>query len=279
MNIIYKKYEPGFEEHQAFVYNEAVKKYSGETVTAKEIKDRIESHTPIQDLEGINFAFNEDGQPLAYIQYRIYQGNEIYIGYPWATENCPQDVQDTLYSNLEKYIKIKYPSEKFLFMGNISDDYTDVHKQISKYGFEKETWLGYYTLDPKNATTIPFEGFSYREVKPTDIDIILAIAQLDPSINTDNNEERWKNYFVERFKDTTMLLLNKENTAIASIGFTTSSLTEKEIQTRFIVFNPTYEKYFDKLLGAIGKYSNEKKITGTYQIILGTGEESRIPVF
>jgi hypothetical protein len=31
-------------------------------------------------------------------------------------------------------------------------------------------------------------------------------------------------------------------------------------------------------LGAIGQYSKEKSITGTYQIILGTGEESRIPI-
>jgi hypothetical protein len=278
MSINYKKYEPGFEEHQAFVYNDAVKKYKGETVTKKEIKERLESHSPKQDLEGINFAFTGEGKPLAYIQYRIYQGNRLFIGFPWATENCPQNVQETLFNNLTTYLKNKYPAQNQIFLGYISDDYIDVHKQIEKFGFEKDEWFGYYTLNPKNTENISLDGFTYTKAEEKDIDSILSIAKLDSSINYDGDEERWRKYFTDRFDDTSILLLFKENTIIASVGITTATLTKEEIQTRFIVFNPAYEKHFEQLLGAIGQYSKEKNVTGTYQIILGTGEESRIPI-
>jgi hypothetical protein len=202
----------------------------------------------------------------------------LFIGYPWATENCSQNVQETLFNNLTTYVKRKYPDHKQIYLGYISDDYIDVHSQIEKFGFEKDEWISYYTLNPKNAENIPFEGFIYTEAKEKEIDSILSIAKLDPSINSDGNEERWRKYFIDRFEDTTILLLYKENTIIASAGFTTATLNKEEIQTRFIVFNPEYEKYFEQLLGAIGQYSKEKNISGTYQILLGTGEESRIPI-
>ena len=72
MEIVYKNYEPnkGFEEIQEKIYNEAVKPYHGATVTADQIKRRIESEKA--DFAGIKFALKADGTPLAYIQYRFH---------------------------------------------------------------------------------------------------------------------------------------------------------------------------------------------------------------
>ncbi len=134
--IEYKKYENGFEKFQAEIYNSVAKKYKGQSVTAEQIKKRLEEHQPPQDKNGITFAFDGD-KPIAYIQYREYNQDKVRIGFPWAVEGTSLEVQDKLFYDLLDYLKNKYPYKKEFYLGNVNYVYTNVHDLVLNHlGFK-----------------------------------------------------------------------------------------------------------------------------------------------
>ena len=136
--IIYKKYEPnmGFEDIQATIYNAAVKKYGGSTVTAEQIKFRIENSKPKQDFMGITYAFDKENNPLAYIQYRENNQGRVRIGFPQSVDGTPRSVQDKLFNDLYSYLSEKYSDRNEIFLGYINKKFSDIIDQIKEYGFE-----------------------------------------------------------------------------------------------------------------------------------------------
>ena len=96
MKATYKTYkqEAGFDEILAEIYNSVVIRYQCPTTTSEEVKNRIANDK--FDHKGIRFAFDEDDKPLAYIRYHSYPTGSLYIGCPWATENCRWSVDGAI---------------------------------------------------------------------------------------------------------------------------------------------------------------------------------------
>lgn len=147
-DFIYKKYEDGFEEYQAQIYNSNANKFNGKPVTVEEIKKRLEKHTPPQDRDGITYAFDVDMKPIAYIQYREYSLGKVRIGYPWSIEGTSIEVKDKLFYGLLDYLKAKYPDKKEFFLGFLNFIYKDVIDDlINHYGFVECTYFAIYEIN------------------------------------------------------------------------------------------------------------------------------------
>ena len=143
MDVVYKTYKPdkGFEQIQADIYNQAVKKYNGQPVTAEQIAQRIKTFDPPQDTNGLFFAFTKEDKPLSYIQYRFYEKTKLYIGHAWAVDECPAEVQHAMYKKILDYVKQKYPDNKEIYLGYIFDHFTDVVSMIKSQGFEHYNFI------------------------------------------------------------------------------------------------------------------------------------------
>ena len=63
------------------------------------------------------YVFSYDNKPLAYIRYYLYPSGNLYIGYPWCTPNCPEEIQEELFSDLKSYLKSKFPNHTYARMG------------------------------------------------------------------------------------------------------------------------------------------------------------------
>ena len=104
-----------FDKAQADIYNNVVEKYTGERISAEDVRKRTKRDR--FDADGMMFAFSKNNKPVAYIRYYIYPSGRLYIGYPWSTPDCPVEVQDKLFDNLKEYLKNKYPNRTTAHMG------------------------------------------------------------------------------------------------------------------------------------------------------------------
>jgi hypothetical protein len=219
MNVIYKTYEPdsGFDEYQAQIYNNHLKRNpqtSFKTVTAAKIKERVAFEK--KDPKLIRYALREDGTPLAYIQASI-DGKTTWIGYPWAFEACPKEIQEKLYQDLFAYITEQYP-ENEIVIGYFSTSW-EIQKQFAlEKGYKLNDTAYFYTLDPEKVQLEIPEGYSTKVGTLDDLDTVIALSKADPDLtNAFPSDEAREHYFKNRvLADGNLILVFKNNKLVAA---------------------------------------------------------------
>ena len=257
MDVIYKTYKPnkGFEQIQADIYNQAVKKYKGQTVTAEQIAQRIKTFDPPQDTDGLFFAFTQDNKPLSYIQYRFYEKTKLYIGHAWAVDDCPVDVQQAMYNKIIDYVKQKYPDNKEIYLGYIFDHFTDVVSMIKSQGFEHYNSITFYSVKLEELARLePDSKFSSREAKPEELKLLLDLA-LDSNLKS-MGEKQLTSYFTDKvLKDGNCIILFEGDKAVASTALLNGYYDGKESLARFVALRKGYKESYKSLLIHLAKYA------------------------
>ncbi len=192
MEIVYRFYEPnqGLEEIQAHLYNQV----TGEKATAEQIRARYE--TEKTNPKFVRYAFDENSEPLAYIQARK-EKKSFAIGYPWALPSCPPEVQEKLFNEMLDYIKQKNPHEISYWLKSTWKD------QISFFtsrGFVRQVeGFGYdFDVSAVSKLEIPDQTFTSRIASDDDFDLLLEIAKVDEDLKKVYTEEWFKNYFKDK---------------------------------------------------------------------------------
>lgn len=269
-SIIYKKYEEnkGFEEYQAQIYNAVAKKYNAKTVTAEEIKKRLYEHAPTQDKNGITFAFDSTMKPLAYIQYREYpnEGDKVKIGFPWATDGTPVEVQDKLFYDLLNYLKEKFPVKSEFYLGFVDNVFTDIHASIlNRYKFSVDFWLAFYAIEQNNLSEIKIpSNYSSKVAFSDDLQTLIDISLTDDSVSGMGAEDlRYflkTNVFTSKNADKIFcLILLKDNKPVGTMAILNTEISGKAVnQGLIIAIIKGEEKSFEILLALIAKEISKK---------------------
>ena len=251
-----------FNQAQAFIYNNVVKKYTGNTVTADEIRERIEKDK--FDVNGMMYAFTNENRPLAYIRYYLYPSGNLYIGYPWCTDECPKDVQEKLFSELKTYIKRKFPDKTIARMGFADNRIKPFHEFARKKLLEKVYWEVEFNIDVEKFSKIDLEGFSYREGTESDLDTLVTIAMEDFVFYGQEevlNREETKKYFRNVvFKHGNCVILLEKDTIIGSTSPWRNKPWNNSLFT-FIQYESIlkkYEEYRYLLYVALAKLLHDK---------------------
>lgn len=284
-SIIYKKFEEnrGFEEYQAQIYNAVAKKYKAETITAEEINKRLHEHTPEQDRNGMTFAFNSSMEPLAYIQYREYpnEGDIVKIGFPWAIDGTPVEVQDKLFYDLLEYLKEKYPDKTEFYLGFVDNIFTDIHKSIlNRYKFSVDTWLAFYSIEQNILSKIQIpNNYSSKVASNNDLQILIDISLTDDSVSG-MGPEGLKNFFItnvftsENADKTFCLILFKDNNPVGTMAILNTQISGKSVnQGQIIALKKGEEKGFEILLAFTAKEVNKKNWTHPILVPIDTTVE------
>ncbi|MHA2246697.1 MAG: hypothetical protein ACXADY_17270 [Candidatus Hodarchaeales archaeon] len=278
MKVNYSYYEPnkGFEKIQAQIYNEFTKKYERHaTASEKQIQQRYKSEKP--DPRGIRFAFKDDSSPLAYIQTRVTEPTEenkrrTWIGYPWATEDCPE-VQEKLYSEMFEYVKQRDP-ENEIVMGYISDCYLEPISFAKSKGYEIIDKGYQYAIDVKEASKIETGDFTVRIATLEDLDALLELCSSDPELkNAFPTKEAWISYFKDRvLPDGHTILLSKDNQLVCA-GAPLKGLVKNAIIIRFSAVRPGFEEARKALIIEISKHNIENEWQDPLLMFPGTQED------
>lgn len=266
MDYIIKTYNSdstiNFDEVQATIYNSVVKKYTGDIVTAEELRKR--TFLDKFDPSGMMFAFTKDNKPLAYIRYHQYPSGSLYIGYPWAVPDCPADIQEKLFTDLKIYLKKKFPDREYARMGLADNKITSFHEFARKNNFEKDYWEEEYYIDVEKFSSINLGDFSYREAALADLDLMTDLAMEDFGFYGQekylNKQETRKYLTNEVFKDEICVLLLKDSTIIGFAGslqhkqwnnslftFIKCESLKKEFEDqRFLIYVTLAKLFYDK---------------------------------
>lgn len=262
--VIFKKYERdhGFEDIQAFIYNEAVKPYHGDPVTGEAIANRLQNHRPEQDSKAITFAFSPDNQPLAYIQYREYANGRVYIGFPWSIPGTPAWIPDKLYADMFSYLQTKYPDKQDLFFGFVNKDYSHAIEKVKLLGFTQSDWTATYRVSHAKILPLNDSSYTYKIATPDDLSSIVTICLSDQSVSGMGKEtlERFvKRNLLETDQHSVTILLQKDGLDIAVFGLAYGD-EDDFLGGRLIAVLKTYENSFSALLGALAKILQEKNL-------------------
>ena len=264
-SIKFKKYEEdkGFEEYQAQIYNAVATKYKAPLFSAEDIKKRLHEHTPTQDRKGMTFAFNSSMKPLAYIQYREYpnEGDKVKIGYPWAIDGTPVEVQDKLFYDLLGYLKSKYPEKPAFYLGFLDYLFTDIHESIkNRYKFQIDTWFAYYSVEQSAFAKIDIpDEYTCKSASITDLELIIEICMADVSVagmGVDGIKEFFSNnIFAEEEADKKLcVILLKNNVPIGTIAVLNTIFNEKKFnQGQIIALKKGEENSFFILIASLIK--------------------------
>ncbi|MHA2365460.1 MAG: hypothetical protein ACXAC7_16000 [Candidatus Hodarchaeales archaeon] len=269
MTVIYKQYEPekGFEEKQAFIYNKAIEPYGGTPVTAESISKRLEQELQSSekpDYEGIRFALKEDDTPLAYIQYKCYPGtDEVYIGYPWATDDSETtlEVQEKLYSELFEYIQKKYP-DRPIVMGYINDNFTKIHEFAKAKGFIEKNRFGRYKFEINKLKEFEYQEFKSKVCTLDDLDKIVELGKADTAImNSFPDEDQLINYFKDRVipEGHTIVIMDDTGQFIAAGAPLTGNIPDATL-IRFAAVRPGFENAFKTMVAKLAEHCEQHKM-------------------
>ena len=185
MEIVYSYYEANkkFEEKQAYIYNQAIKEYRGEEVTAKAIEERNTYDGP--EPYGIKYASTSDGSALAYIQYRAYHYTHfisLWIGYPWCIKHCPIEIPQQLFNEMLVYIKSKYPYYP-INLGYFDNRFTKMHEFAKIHGFIEKYQKIHYLFDVKKLREINYYDLPLKVALADDIAQLVDLAERDKIID------------------------------------------------------------------------------------------------
>ena len=255
MKITYRFYEPdqGLEEVQAKIYNEVLNRSPDSAfgeVTSEQIKQRY--LTEKKDPQGVRYAFDEEGNPLAYIQTTINKTPpQTWIGYPWGTEKCPIEVKEVLFSEMLEYSQIKYPKNEVV-MGYFTATWDEQISFAQSKGFELKDTAYFYKLYPKNVEKIKSTEFSSRLATIDDTASLIELCKSDPNlVNAFPDDEGWNSYFKERVlpDENTVLIFKGEQLVCA--GAPLKGFIDDGIIIRFTGIRPNYKKIWKLLIQEI----------------------------
>lgn len=257
MNVQYFYYKPdsGFEEIQATIYNEALRKYGKYvSVTTDQIKQRYKSENP--DPLGIRYAIKDDQTPLAYIQTRVTEGEtekRTYLGYPWAINDCPPKVQEKLFDEMLEFIKSRDP-ESTIVMGYWLDTWTDPIKFAKKKEFIVIDENPQYILDPLKVSKSSYVSYTSRIATEEDLNIIVNLIKSDPIVNIFfPNEAAISSYLKDRvLPDGHTILIFKDDLLVCS-GAPLKGFSEDGVILRFSSVIPDFENAWNALIIEICK--------------------------
>lgn len=217
MNVEYTYYEKNknLEEVQALIFNENMKKYSSPGATADQIKTRYDVAN--FDTKGVRYAFTSDNKPLAYIQTRVEQNNKrTFIGYPWALPDCPEDVQKKMFEDMLDYIKKRDTTNKIV-IGNIQQNWPEVHNFIKKYNARIDNEFKTYALEVNKMMKFENKGYSMKIAKVEDFDNLVELAKSEPNFDSAfADEQAMKNYLKEQITNNDVLLIYKDDLLVSA---------------------------------------------------------------
>ena len=242
MKVLYENYEKekGFEEIQANIYNENMIKYKGRLSSIKQIKMRYNDSE--FDHRGVQYAFNENHEPLAYIQTRRFKNwNRTYIGYPWFIDNCPKEIQEKLFSDMLNYIRQRDPN-KVIVLGNVQPNWVEVHDFAKQFQGTKYEESKAHVLSISKTSQIPNDGYSWKLATPCEENRIIDLVKTDPSYNFLPNDEARRDHFKERFSMDRIILIYK-NDQLVSAGALDS--LKSEDSDRFVKYTINRENKFE----------------------------------
>ena len=262
MNINYKFYEPGenWEEIQAQIYNNVLERMPYTVfhpVNVDDIKKRIQFENKLP--ESIRYAIDEEGNPLAYIQITVEE-KRVWIGYPWALENCPSLVQETLYADMLGYIKANYP-EKQVVMGYISKSWAQPMEFARNHGYQPCHEVFFYGLELEKVPK-PIKDLDYtsRLATEADLPLLLEISEVDPNLRSAFSDmTQFESYFIKRVIPTGNVVMIFHNGQIVAASAPLQQFY-KGINFRFQGLRPDCEQYWDALAYEIAQVCLQREM-------------------
>lgn len=259
MEIIYRTYEPGFEDFQAQIFNASITGSRAAPVTAEQIKHRYETENT--DLQGVRYALTADGRPLAYVQTRVTTKPEprTWIGYPWAMPDCPPEVQETLWEETYQYIMerdLESVSERKVVMCCVQDPAGKHNAFARSKGFEEEDQASQYFIDVQKISQAECPPFNGRVANESDLGLLIELAKVDKGLSEGfPDEDTLVAYFKGRVLPDghTVLLFDQEGQIVAA-GAPLHGYTEDGVIIRFSATRPGFESALKTLLVEISKH-------------------------
>ncbi|MHA2324216.1 MAG: hypothetical protein ACXACB_02365 [Promethearchaeota archaeon] len=264
MGITFKFYKPDndYEQIQADLYNNAIGKYGTPgNATAEQIKERyrVEGF----DNKGVQYAFDDD-KPIAYIQTRkVVETKQVYIGYPWSTTDCPEEVKDQMFKNMVNYLYKRDPEYK-LVCGVIQDSWTDVREFLEKYNCTVENEYKTYLLDITSLSKLDNSGYTSKIGTSDDEEALFELCMSEPGFSdTFQNEEAVKNFVKDALKELETIFIYK-NDDLVSAGAVFSYEPDRNniINTRFTATAEYKFEYWKAYFIEIAKRLIEKGLKG-----------------
>ncbi len=264
MKITYEYYAPNrdYEEIQAAIYADYMRRMPY-TVFRAPTKNIIQDRNlqEKKDPKFIRYAFTEGRKPLAYIQVSIGEkSKQIWIGYPWAMEVCPQEVQETLYTEMLAYAQAKYPDYQVV-MGYISESWTIPIEFARSKGFTRSDSFDFYHVDLTSVLPFSSTDIQVHIGNEQDIDALVALAMADPLLRKAFSE---KSDFIRYFaKDVipkgNTIMLYRDQTLIAATA--PLSYFYKGAMMRFTGLLPGEEENWELLVRALADHLKSQKFT------------------
>ncbi|PWI46751.1 hypothetical protein CEE45_15290 [Candidatus Heimdallarchaeota archaeon B3_Heim] len=263
MKVIYRYYESdqGLEELQAQIYNdehERSPKSAFGKATADQIKQRYINEK--KDRLGVRYALDEEGNPLAYIQTTFSESPpQTWIGYPWAMEHCPVEVQTFLYDEMLDYVMKKFPDNEIV-MGYFTETWKRQTEFAENKGFVLKDKAFFYSVDTKKVKKASNHEFLVRNGTMDDATILIDLCKTDPNISDAfPNDEEWKSYFGDRvIPDNHVIMLFRDN-LLAAAGAPLRGYYDHGILVRFTAIRPGFEDAWKILLQEIAFHCNAQQ--------------------
>ncbi|MFW9993983.1 MAG: hypothetical protein ACFFD4_18205, partial [Candidatus Odinarchaeota archaeon] len=254
-------YEPdkGLEELQARIYNDELKRNSRTAfaaVTAEQIRQRYLAEK--KDPKGVMYALKEDGSPLAYIQTSLsFNPPRTWIGYPWAMEDCPSEVQEKLFEDMLAHIRDKYPDNEVV-MGYLSDSWEKQIAFAESKGFVSIDKAHFYGLDTRKVSHETDQEYTVKIGKQDDLDALVELSKADTELNAEfPDDEARIGYFKGRvLTEGHVILVFKDDQAVCASaplrGF------YRGIFPRFAAIRPGFENAWKLLLKELAVHCREQ---------------------
>jgi hypothetical protein len=196
----FRYWEPdkGLEEIQAKIYNK--NNPEQQPATAEQIRERFDSEKTF-DPKTVRYAFSDDGEPLAYIQARDYEDlKETHLGYPWALDGCPADVQHKLFDETLEYIKQREIAKDYSIRMNAGIVQKDVLSFFKEKGLQEVSKNYRYNVDLGKLGELENDThFTYRKGTKEDIGNLVELVKADGRYSGQlSSDEEIEKYFSER---------------------------------------------------------------------------------
>ena len=252
-NYRFEYFEPnkGYEDIQADLFN----RNTGEVVTGKELKQKYKKGK--KDPKLLRYAFNDKGEPLAYIQASQVSSSVFYLGYPWSSPNCPPEVQEKLFTDMLNYLKEKNATEIQYW---IKAEWKEVLEFFTKRNFQLHTQGLEYHFDMEKLSKSADEEsteFIARLATEKDLETLLEIGKLDKGLKRAGlSVEFLKDYYKNKvLKDGHCVLVFKDQMIVCASAPLPeiTAKTPSYIFLRFTATRPGYEDAWPVLIVAIAK--------------------------
>jgi hypothetical protein len=267
MKVIYRHYEPdqGLEDIQARIYNEEhgrSPKSAFREVTAEQIKQRFVAEE--KDPKWVRYALKEDGSPMSYIQTSFSENPaRTWIGYPWAMEDCPVEVQEKLYEEMLEYVKDKYPDNEIV-MGYLTETWKKQVTYAESKGFTISDKADFYALNT-NTSKVSREietdqEYIVRMGDQDDVDILIELCKADPRLERAfPDDEAWVAYFKDRVLPEGHAILLFKDEQLVCAGAPLKGFTEEGIIVRFTAIRPGFQDAWKELIREIALHCKEQE--------------------